>query len=484
MMFQKIIAYFKRLIYLYSMEEKDIIGLKESGSVELKRASDRLPLSFWETYSSFANTDGGTIYLGIEERKGAGNLVVGVKNVEEMRRAIISTANNPSKVSCNLLSNESFSTIDINGKAVLAVSIPAAKRGQRPVYLDANPFLSYKRVGDADQLLSKIEAISMLSDSSMGSFDLGSSGLTKDCLSQRSCESYRERYRLAHPDHPLTRVGDEEFFKAVGAMREEDGKEVLTNAGLLCFGCRESIKRIYPSYSLDFQIKDEGEAKWRHRLSSDDLSFSGNIYDFFEGTMSALRPLLPSPYYLSGDSDLGPAKVYLAVQEAILNALFNADYLLPNSVRVVFEYKRISIENSGKLRIPLPLAIKGGHSDPRNAGVAQIFRSVGLGDKAGSGIPTMFLNLKEVGNLAPIYTQSSEPISTTITINFGKALGKESEEILAYLASHQEGASSSELCGYLGLSRYKVGECLEALSSNGLIKDNGKSTKGKIYFLA
>ena len=147
-------------------------------------------------------------------------------------------------------------------------------------------------------------------------------------------------------------------------------------------------------------------------------------------------------------------------------------------------YKRISIENSGKLRIPLPLAIKGGHSDPRNAGVAQIFRSVGLGDKAGSGIPTMFLNLKEVGNLAPIYTQSSEPISTTITINFGKALGKESEEILAYLASHQEGASSSELCGYLGLSRYKVGECLEALSSNGLIKDNGKSTKGKIYFLA
>ena len=43
------------------------INNKESDTIELKEARNSLPKEFWPTYSSFSNTKGGLIILGIKE---------------------------------------------------------------------------------------------------------------------------------------------------------------------------------------------------------------------------------------------------------------------------------------------------------------------------------------------------------------------------------------------------------------------------------
>ena len=55
-----------------SEEIKKLVAKSENAAVEFKRARGGVPADFWPSYSAFANTDGGTIILGIGERSGMG----------------------------------------------------------------------------------------------------------------------------------------------------------------------------------------------------------------------------------------------------------------------------------------------------------------------------------------------------------------------------------------------------------------------------
>lgn len=53
-----------------SEEIKRLVAKSENAAVEFKRARGGAPADFWSSYSSFANTDGGVIILGVREKDG------------------------------------------------------------------------------------------------------------------------------------------------------------------------------------------------------------------------------------------------------------------------------------------------------------------------------------------------------------------------------------------------------------------------------
>lgn len=80
------------------MTKFDISALgeyKEGNRVEAKKAGGGIPGSMWETYSSFANTDGGIIVLGVEEMNDGRLVPVGVKDPDKMVKEIWNAVNNP-----------------------------------------------------------------------------------------------------------------------------------------------------------------------------------------------------------------------------------------------------------------------------------------------------------------------------------------------------------------------------------------------------
>lgn len=78
---------------------KNISKYKENHQLEAKKAQKGLPNSFWETYSSFANSDGGFIILGAEENDKHNLVINGVEDSHQIISDIWNTVNNPQKVS-------------------------------------------------------------------------------------------------------------------------------------------------------------------------------------------------------------------------------------------------------------------------------------------------------------------------------------------------------------------------------------------------
>ena len=450
----------------------------------MKRCGDKLPSSIWETYSAFANSDGGDIYLGVEERKRSKNFISGISNPQSVLQAFTATVNNSLKVSRNVLNAKDIELVEIDDKAIMHIRVRGANLREKPVYLNNNPFLSYKRLGDSDCLMSQDEVLSLMNDSLPFSRDQEANrvGITFDDLSKPTLTKYREDFAAQNQNDPLNNVDNESFFTTIGVLMRTDHGLIPTNAGVLCFGKLEDILKIYPRYTLDFQVRDFGAVKWNSRIVTDDGSFSGNIFDFFNLVIPQLRALLPSPFYVENNADMGKTKVFLTVREAFINAIFNADYCLPDALRTIFDYRRIVIYNSGNMRIDLPLALAGGHSNPRNTLICSLFRRLKLGDKAGSGIPTMFANMKDLGMMTPSYTDDHSLLSTTVRINFHKSLDSKTQEIYDFLCERGRGVSTKDVSDQLGFSRYQINESLSKLQRLELVLDNGKKTKGKLFY--
>lgn len=59
--------------------------LKESQHLEFKEDAGGLPLDVWESYSAFANTEGGEIVLGVHEDRSTHEFaLVGIPNADEL----------------------------------------------------------------------------------------------------------------------------------------------------------------------------------------------------------------------------------------------------------------------------------------------------------------------------------------------------------------------------------------------------------------
>lgn len=138
----------------------DIANLHESAQVEFKLAGGRdgngkLPEGMWETYSAFANTLGGEIILGVKEEHGEFS-IEGIVNPMPMLSEIWQILNNPQKISHNILSPTDVQIIEIMGKQLIRIHVPAVDLKLRPIYIGPDPYSgSYFRVGDADMHASR-----------------------------------------------------------------------------------------------------------------------------------------------------------------------------------------------------------------------------------------------------------------------------------------------------------------------------------------
>lgn len=394
------------MIDLTSIE--DLSLLRESVSLECKLANGRdgqgaLPDDFWPTYSAMANAEGGVVILGLRERRGHFE-PVGIANAEKVRTDLFNNLNNRQKVSINLLTDANVREWVVQGKTLLVVEIPRARRQQRPVYLTLNPFgNTYRRLNEGDRPLPDEDVKRMLAEQVEDSRDsriLQHFGL-KD-LDADSLKAYRNIFRADKPDHPWLALDDEGFLRMLGGWREDraTGEAGLTVAGLLMFGQWPSISEALPFYFLDYQERPADYAtsvRWLDRVVPDG-NWSGNVFDFYRRVVTRLTADLKVPFVLKDGVRQDDTPTHKALREALVNTLVHADFTGRMSVLVVKEPAGFSFRNPGDLRVPAVLALQGGVSDCRNRTMQQMFLMIGLGERAGSGMSRILHGWQDLGH--------------------------------------------------------------------------------------
>ena len=151
---------------------KHLEQYRENNRIEAKRALGGLPHSVWETYSSFANTLGGVILLGVVEDKDKTLHTVDLPDPEELVREFWAIVRNPKLTSRNILSESDVRIEDVNGDHIIVITVPRADRLCKPVYVDGNPVNTYRRSGEGDYRCTQEEYQAMVRDASAVTQDM------------------------------------------------------------------------------------------------------------------------------------------------------------------------------------------------------------------------------------------------------------------------------------------------------------------------
>lgn len=383
------------------MDSRIIIDLLKYGehiNLECKKAESKLPNSVWETYSSFANTDGGIILFGVEEHVKEMDFdkrftFVSIKNPDQRLKDFWNTINSE-KVSSNILIDADVGFCEIDGKNIMWIHVPQADYRSKPVFINGNPMRgTYKRNYEGDYHCTEDEVKAMLRDASDSGNDGGLlNGYTMDDIDLNSLRSYRIEFEHQNPDHIWNGDDDQTFLKNMGgyAIDRDTGKGWLTLAGLLMFGKGLSVRERFDNIRMDYI--DESNllpgSRWSDRLTYDGM-WENNLYNFVRQVTPRLVSDIKRPFRLEGMTRVDDTPVHKAIREAVINMTIHSDYLITGVLKIVKMDKGFLFSNPGNLKLPVSAIYEGGHSVARNPRIQQMFRMIGLGDNIGSGVPTI-----------------------------------------------------------------------------------------------
>ncbi|WP_300452167.1 RNA-binding domain-containing protein [Fusobacterium sp.] len=405
------------------MDIFELIEIGENSEIEFKKAKNSVPKDLWETYSAMANTNGGTIVLGIEERfdKDERFDISGVESVEKMLKDFWSTING-NKVNKNILMEENVEVININHKKVIKIEVPRASYIDKPIYLNNNPYNgTYKRNYEGDYKCSQDEVNAMFRDASEKGFD--SSILEyydMDDLDMPTVNRYRNRFSVINLNHAWHNLSDEEFLIQLGAMdKDRKTKKVwLTVAGLLMFGKSVSIRSYFPYFDLDYlkMVDVDEDLRYNERFTIDGR-WESNLFNFFTIVINKLSEDIPIPFKLNGITRIDDTPVHRAIREAFVNAIVHGDYSVQGTLRIKKFKDRFEFYNPGCLKIPVADIYKGGTSKCRNPFIQKMFRMIGFGENIGSGFFKILKAWKEQQWAVPILEENFATNEVVLKLN-------------------------------------------------------------------
>ena len=383
--------------------------LKETLTIEFKSDRKCLPMDdLYKEIVAMANTDGGNIFLGIEDNGVVTGLSVQHSDIIEMA-AKVQTHTVPAQYT--IMHIEQW-----DGYPVLVIDVKSSRQlvmtsdgryMRRRMKQDGTPEMIPMQPYEIMQRLSSIQVIDP-------SAQVIETIPAKKALNPVERERLRGMIRTYHGDTSLLELSDEELDKSLDLVREREHELYPTIAGLLLLGHEQYILEYVPGNEVLFQVMDGVS------VLSNPPAMRGPLLGIFEKVN-----LLFQSRVTEQEVQVGLFRVPVpnyendAFREGFVNALVHRDYFRTGAVQVQLQNNSMVISSPGGF----PEGVSQDNiltvaPTPRNRILAEAVKRIGLAERTGRGVDKIYRAMLRSGHEMPDYSDSN---ATSVVLRLNSA---------------------------------------------------------------
>lgn len=367
------------------------------------------PSDISDLISAFANAEGGTIVIGISDKKKT------LEGIDSFGEDKINSFINAPKDCCKPMpgfQEEFLDIINENGKKdrLLLLHIHASVDQIIRTTNDS----TFLRIGDKTRELKGVDLRNLeYSKSTRHYEDECNTDAEIDDLDEKLIADYK--HRIGADDLSTYQV-----LKARGFIRKVNGVERLTNAAVLLFA--SMVTQFYSNCRIRFIRYDGTSAQVGTRMNIiKDVNIEEPLPRIIEKAKQFLSIQLREFTALDPKTGLFKTQAEypeFAWLEGIVNAVVHREYATTgNYIRVTMYDDRLEILSPGKLPNLVTVNNIQETRFSRNPQIARVLTEFGLVRELNEGVKRIYADMKEHNLDAPVYTENDQAVTLILKNN-------------------------------------------------------------------
>lgn len=460
----------------YTIEE---LQNKKEDQIYDRKSARKDPKALSNHIVAFANADGGTIVIGIEDDF----TVTGIDDYTEKVNDILRVPYDYCKPSVNV-EFETVECIDHKGKPnhLLILNIPQSSE------LHANQEDEvYYRMGDKSKRMSFEDRLRLM-------YSKGSRYYEDEPVADSSIDDIDLDFvatyckKIGYKKSALEYIRQNRAF-----VVSKGGREEMSGAAILLFG--KDPQRFFQRARVRFTRYEGTEAKVGAEMNViKDKFFTGKILGMVEQTIAFVRDQIKERTHLGKDGKFVTTPEYpeFAWKELIINAIAHRDYSIKGTdIQIKMFNDRILVESPGDLPGIVRLNNMREIHFSRNPKIAAFLHDYEYVQEFGEGIDRMYSEMEKAGLPAPEYRNESFMLNAVIrngvlsgvindengVTNDVIKLTKTEQLILDYITENTT-ATIDEMVAATGKSSSTIDRTIKKLKEKGVLKRDGANKNG------
>jgi len=436
------------------MNVVDLLRRPEGKTLEFKRDLSS-PKGVLRSIVAFANTAGGIVLIGVEDKTKDVTGVEGPRAMEERIANLVSDRISPRLV-------PDIEILPWRQTTVVAIEVHPSSLRPHHLTREGEAKGTYVRVGSTNRRADPAMIEELRRYSRNESFDESPMpDLDSEAIDFRAAsESFAPFRELARRD-----------LVSLGILAKHQGRLVPTVGGMLLFG--HERERHFP----DAWIQAGRFAGTNKAKILDHREFRDYPVPAIEEAIGFVTDHLRRGATIEGVRREDRWELPLvAVREAVINAVAHADYSQQGApIRVALYDDRLEIESPGLLPFGLIIDdLTHGTSRLRNRVIGRVLHELKLIEQWGSGIPRMESACRDAGLASPEFEEIGQRFRVILrTGRVGEPTTDALDDTILAWLSDGEGRSTAQIATHIKRSPRATRTRLAALVERGLVREIG-----------